>query len=329
MRSFGRIAFGLAAVLWVASAHAQSSASGPTANALLTRIKIATIGAPDLNKLKDWYTTWLGLKVREEGKVPAALAASWGAPKSAGNPYVMMSSDGSPDVFFRGVQIDAVPGYKPQTTLGWNSFEIIVDDIAKLDATLAKSPFTIVGHPHALGSSGSFATIFAMQAIGPAGEMLYFTTETGDREKSTLPIPKAQVDRTFIFILAGHDLEAMKKFYGEVFGMPGIPNFPSALTATTTALGLPPSTYQLSLVRAKERGSSIELDTYPLQAPPRPHAPGQLPPGNAMATFNVNSLDGLKVAYIKPPKALYGKNRAASFIGPAGETVELIEEPRP
>ena len=325
MFAFARTTLALVAALWITSAQAQMSTSG----ALLTRIKIATIGAPDVNKVKEWYTTWLGFKVREEGKVPAALAESWGAPNSAGKPYVTMSSDGSPDVFMRAVQIDALPGYKPQSTLGWNSFEIIVDDIAKLDSTLAKSPFTIVGHPHALGSSGSFATISAMQAIGPAGEMLYFTTETGDREKSTLPIPKAQVDRTFIFILAGHDLEAMKKFYGEVFGMPGIPNFPSALTATTTALGLPPSTYQLSLVRAKERGSSIELDTYPPQAPPRPRAPGQLPPGNAMATFNVNSLDGLKVTYIKPPKALYGTKRTASFIGPAGETVELIEEPRP
>ncbi len=329
MRTFVRIFAGLMALMWMTSAQAQSSASGSTANALLTRIKIATIGAPDLNKVKDWYTTWLGFKVREEGKVPAALAESWGAPKSAGKAYIMMSSDGSPDVFIRAVQIDAVPGYKPQTTLGWNAFEIIVDDIAKVDATLAKSPFNVIGRPHALGSSGSFATIQAMQAIGPADELLYFTTETGDREKSTLPAPKSQIDRTFIIILAGHDLEGMKKFYSEVFGMPAIANFESALTRTTEGLGLPPGKYPMSLVRAKEKGSSIELDGYPKQAPPRPHAPGQLGPGNAMASFNVNSLDGLKVKYIAPPKALYGKNRAASFIGPAGETVELIEEPRP
>jgi catechol 2,3-dioxygenase-like lactoylglutathione lyase family enzyme len=329
MHCFIRIIAGLLALLWIGSAQAQSSASASSANASLTRIKIATVGAPDLNKLKDWYTTWLGFKVREEGKVPAALAQSWGAPKSAGKAYIMMSSDGSPDVFIRAVQVDPVPGYKAQTTLGWNAFEIIVDDIAKLDATLSKSPFNIIGHPHALGSSGSFASISAMQAIGPAEEMLYFTTETGDRTKSTLPIPKAQVDRTFIVILAGHDVEAMKKFYGEVFGMPSIPNFESALTRTTESLGLPPGKFQMSLVRAKERGSSIELDGYPPQAKARPHADGQLPPGNALASFSVDSLDGLKVKYITAPRALYGKNRAASFIGPAGETVELIEDPRP
>lgn len=329
MRLITKFLIGILGLLWVQAAQAQSSASASSENALLLRIKIATVGAPDLKKLKEMYTTYLGFKVREEGKVPAALAESWGTPKSAGKPYIMMSSDGSPEVFIRAVQIDPVPDYKPQTTLGWNAFEIIVDDIAKVDATLAKSPFNVIGRPHALGTTGSFATIQAMQAIGPAGELLYFTTETGDRQKSTLPIAKSQIDRTFIVILAGHDVEAMKKFYGDVFGMPSIPNFESTLERTTTGLGLPPGKFQMSLVRAKEKGSSIELDGYPPQAMARPHAEGQLGPGNAMASFSVASLDGLRVKYITPPKALYGKNRAASFIGPAGEIVELIEEARP
>jgi hypothetical protein len=40
-------------------------------------------------------------------------------------------------------------------------------------------------------------------------------------------------------------------------------------------------------------------------------------------------LDGLKVKFIQPPAKLYADKRSATFIGPAGELTELIEEPRP
>ena len=43
-----------------------------------------------------------------------------------------------------------------------------------------------------------------------------------------------------------------------------------------------------------------------------------------MASFSVSSLDGLKVKYITPPRALYGKNRATSFIGRLFEITESM-----
>ena len=312
----------LALATFIAAAHAQAPAP------LLTRVKMATIGAPDVGKIESLYTKYLGLTVREKGKVSAAMAESWGAPKAAGQPFVTMSSDGSPDVAFRAVSTPAVKGYRPMTTWGWNAFEVIVDDIDKLDATLKSSPFKIIGEPHSLG--GTFASIKAMQVMGPAGEVLYLTTETGDRQKSNLPIPKAQVDRPFIFILAGSDVGVLRDFYANTFAMKTFPNFDGALLPAAKAMGLPADhAFPLTLVRAAERGNTIELDAYPATAKARPRAAGQLPPGNALASMNVNSLDGLKVSFITAPKALYGPKRAATFVGPAGELMELIEEPRP
>ena len=45
-----------------------------------------------------------------------------------------------------------------------------------------------------------------------------------------------------------------------------------------------------------------------------------------MTSFVVPDLDGLGVDYIRPPGHHYGAARSASFVGPAGEITELIEE---
>ena len=91
---------------------------------------------------------------------------------------------------------------------------------------------------------------------------------------------------------------------------------------------VPDHAFELGGVRAKEPRNSIEIDTYPPTAKPRPRPAGQLPPGNAIASFSVADLDAIKAKYISPPAKLYGNTRAASFIGPAGELMELIEETR-
>ena len=50
---------------------------------IASRIKMITTAGPDLKKIEEWYTGAFDLKVRERGKVSAAAAKSWGAPKAA------------------------------------------------------------------------------------------------------------------------------------------------------------------------------------------------------------------------------------------------------
>ena len=292
----------------------------------LRRIKMATVGAPDLAKMESWYTQWLGYEVTERGEVADALALSWGTPNTAGRPYILLAPAGGGDVFIRGVEIDSMPNYRAMSTFGWNSIEIIVDDVYALRKQLEGSPFKIIGEPHSLG--GGFASIHAMQILGPAEEVLYLTCETGDREKSTLPIPQSFVDRPFIMILAGPDLEAMADYYVSKFNMGRIPNFESSLPIVGNVLGVDPDyRFTLGLLRGAERGNNIELDQYPPLAKVRATADGQLPPGVAMTSFTVKDLDSLDIEFIQPPGRHYGVARSASFVGPAGEITELIEEP--
>jgi catechol 2,3-dioxygenase-like lactoylglutathione lyase family enzyme len=298
----------------------------PVIPPFITRIKIATIGAPDVAKVEAWYTQWLGYRVVEKGRVSSAMAKSWGAPKSANRAYITLASDGAPDVFIRAVEIDAIAGYKPLTTFGWNAIEIVVDDLVAVEEKIAQSPFTVIGPSRPLTA---FPSIRAMQVVGPAQEVVYLTTETGDRTKSPLPQINGMIGRPFIMVLASSDANAAAKFYMDRFLMRGGNIRPIPVDIIAAAQGLPPDHgFPLGLVRAAEHGNNIEMDGYSDKATPRPKSDGQLPPGVAMTSFSVNSLDGLKADFISSPQKLYGDMRAATFIGPAGELTELIEEPR-
>jgi hypothetical protein len=287
---------------------------------------MATIGAPDVEKVRQWYTEWLDYDVRETGAVSKELAESWGAPKAAGRKFITMSSDGAPDVLVRVVETDPVKGYQPLTTWGWNSFEIVVDNVEAIYAKLQKSPFKIIGTPHPLTGIPS---IHAMQILGPASEVLYLTQETGDRAKSPLPLPNAFVGRPFILVVAGPDLPRLVDWYAEAFHMQKGSIHESPIGVLRDAQKLPDAMYPLTTLRLKQQGNLMELDGYPVGFGARPHAAGQLPPGNALATFSVARLEGVKVKFIAPPQELYGKIRAATFVGPAGELTELIEDPAP
>ncbi len=293
---------------------------------VISRIKYATIGAPSVDAVERLYTRWLGHSVVEKSHVSAAMANSWGTPNAAGRPFVLMRPVTGEDVLIRAVETEPVDDYKAMTTWGWNSFEIIVNDVDDLHARLKTSPFRHIGGPANLG--GGTSSIRAAQYIGPAEEVLYFNCETGDRSKSALPDPGDDVGRTNIVILAGPSVADTMAFYSAAFGLPEGRSFPTPVGIIAKAQGLPEDTvFTMGLSRLRERGNAIEFDQYPEGTGPRPRATGHLPPGNAMVTFNVDSLDAVNVDFIAKPITEYA-GRSAAFVGPTGELVELIEQPR-
>lgn len=324
-----RIAHVTTIVLLAALIPARAQAQEAPAEPLLDRIKMVTIAAPDVTKVETLYTKWLDYKVRDKGRVGADMARSWGAPKTAGRPFVVMSNDADPDVFIRAVESDAVKDYKPMTTWGWNAFELVIDDIDAVEARLKDSPFSVLGTRSPLKSAPSIVT---MQVAGPGQEVLYMANETGDRAKSSLPAPGGLIGRTFIVILAGSDIEKVRDWYAGTFNMAKQAIRSSGGKVVPRALGLPEGTgLPISLLSLKQRGNRIQLDGYlDHGAGARPKPDGQLPPGNAMVSFSVKSLDAIAAPLIAPPAALggaaYGKGRAATVVGPAGELIELIEE---
>lgn len=312
-----------AAVASPSPSHAQES-SVTKAVPKLKRIKIVTIAVPDLGAIEPLYRDWLGYVVVERGNVAEDLAVSWGAPKSAGRPFIVMQPESGTDVFIRAVEIDPIPEYKAMTTWGWNAIEIIVDDPDALYEKLLDSPFTLLGKPAGLKN---YPSIRATQFKGPAEDVLYLTAETGDRTKSLLPRPGAFVGRVFIMVLAGPDINALQDWYCDTFDMARGPINNSPIDLINDAQGLPKGSERpLTIVGMSEHGNILELDGYGDNTGPRPGNDGQLPPGIAITTVMVENIDDLNVETIAPPISFAG-GRLATVVGPAGELLELLEEP--
>ncbi len=297
---------------------------------LLKRLKINTVAAPDISVVESWYTEWLGYAVCERGDISADLAGSWGAPAIAGRPYIVMQPESGTDVFIRAVEIDEVPDYKPMTTLGWNSFELIIDDVYKLNERLLKSPFKIIGEPSPLDGELNF--IHAMQVLGPAGDVLYLTCDTTREPDSLLPLPGSFVDRPFIVILAGNGVDTTQSFYCEKFLMKREEDMTSPIGVIADAQGLPKDhVFDMGFMFLGQDGNFIEYDGYGPEYGARPCHDGQLPPGCSTVSFSVDSIDAMDLDWvdnaIDGPGIAYGGGRTRTARGPVGELIELIEGP--
>lgn len=325
LERFFATALMLAVIVSMSLLLSQPSAAAESA---MQRIRMATITTTDLAAVERDYRRWLKYAVRERGTVTAALAASWGTPQVAGKRYILMSPDGSPDVFIRAIEQRNLPTHNPLTTWGWNAIEIIVDDPDAIYAELRDSPFKVIGEPAQLSG---YPSIRAFQVLGPSNEVIYLTAETGDRTRSILPPPQSAIDRIFIMVVAGPDIDALLNFYAQKFTLaPGTPRQrPVGVLQRAQGLGSE-ATFPLTTARLVQRGNLIEFDGYPPPTTARPRTEGELPPAIALTSFAVRDLDALALPWLTPPAIqpglAYGGKRAASVLGPAGEIIELIEE---
>lgn len=296
---------------------------------MLDAIIAVTLSAPDLGATERAYETQLGYRIVERAEVSRSLAGAWGARAMKGRDYVLMQPASGEPVYLRIVDADDAPGYAPLRTYGWNANEILVEDPVQL-APLLKEPFTIIGHPRPLDFNPN---IIAMQVTGPAGEVNYFTRIPPTGSVFNLGSAKSFVDRTFIVVAGGPDIDASRAFYRDVLRMPTTDPVPTKIHVLQDAYGLPrEAETRIGIVRFPS-SFLIELDQYPPAAVKRPTRRGHLPPGIAMVTFAVKSFDGVKLPWKVKPRVRaampYSGRRSGIVIGPAGEWIELIETAAP
>jgi hypothetical protein len=295
---------------------------------LIECIKVNTVAAPDIDQIERLYAEWLGYSVCERGEISESLAASWGAPAMTGRAQVLMRPDSGADAFIRVCQIDPVDDYRPMNTMGWNAFELIVDDVYALHEKLQASPFRIIGSPASLGGDLDF--IHAMQVEGPAGDVLYLTCDRVRAPDTLLPPAGAFVGRPFIVVLADHDVDGIQRWYSEKFLMQRGEDMRTEIGVVARAQGLPADhVFDMGFMALAEMGNFIEFDGYNTTMPRRSGREGQLPPGCSIASFLVQSLDAIDLEYLSEPvkddSLAYGGGRSRTARGPAGELIELIE----
>jgi catechol 2,3-dioxygenase-like lactoylglutathione lyase family enzyme len=292
---------------------------------MLSAIVAVTLLVPDVQAVEQAYQRTLDYQTVERGHVAPEQAERWGAAGLAGREFVVLRPQNREPVYLRFVETGS-PAAPAMTALGWNATEILVEDPTLLEPRLAGTPFRVIGPPAPLEINPA---VVAMQALGPADELLYFTRMPAGKSKFGLGSATSFVDRVFIVVLGVHDIRRTLDFYSVTFGLPVTEPAPSRVEVLAEAWGLPrEQPFLLGVARLPER-FLIEVDEYPAGAAAKPVVEGELPAGMAMVSFAVTSLEPFLPMLVAPPAALHGLpyagRRAGVMRGPSGEHIELVE----
>jgi catechol 2,3-dioxygenase-like lactoylglutathione lyase family enzyme len=290
------------------------------------RIVGGVVATPDLDAALADYHGRLGFALVEKGQVGAQLASSWGVEGLADKRMATLQPTSGAHCFIRIVEQPLPDDFVPTTTYGWASYEITVQDVFGWPAKIGGSGFDIIGPPKEIPGLPYFV---AMQVHGRGKEMLYFNETRSATPSSDLPFAQSPMDHIFIVILATPDREATVDWYRDRLKLDVGDTYTIAYSMINNAFGLPADTLSSLTMVQKGRMPIVEIDDYPVQTKARRADPGCLPPGNALVTLAVDSLDVIDVDWIAAPHMmpgpLYGERRAATVVGPAGELLELVE----
>lgn len=292
---------------------------------------ILTFSAPDLARVEEAYSTSLQYEVVERGEVDGELADAWDAPKMRGREFILMQPASKAPYYLRFVQSEAIDGYVPMQTFGWNAAELLVEDPDELARQFRArdSIFRIVGEPRPLSAT---SPIRAMQVVGPANEVLYLTRIPPPEPGQEGPVRSSAttfVDRPFIVILSGPDIDRLRDFWRTTFDVRVSEPMMARMTVLNKAMGLDiETTHPLAMARLTEE-FSIELDQYPPRARKRPKRDGELPQAMAIVSIQVDNLDNYTDQVVAEPVEVhdlpYDGRRIAFMRGSSGELIELIE----
>lgn len=289
---------------------------------------LVTLLVPELATVETPYREALGYQPVHRGTVSADQASLWAAPGMQDRPFVILGPDSGRPVYLRFVEAPAGTPAPPAagTTHGWNAIELLTDDPDALAARLP-APFAVVGQPRTLWNAPDAPR--AMQALGPARELLYFTRVVPSAFQQPMRPATTPVDRVFIMVVGGPSMAALRQFYGVTLGLPVATPAPFPITTLSRALGLPATTTYPLATASLPRDFLVELDEYPPAARPRAVPAGLPPAGIAMVSFGVQDLAAVAADWRAPPRRVaefpYSGQAAAVTVGPAGEWVELIE----
>jgi catechol 2,3-dioxygenase-like lactoylglutathione lyase family enzyme len=282
----------------------------------------------DLEAVVASYEEHLRYRVTAEGTVGADLAVLWAAPRQRDRRWVLLGPASGAEAYLRvvegGPDLEQLP---PLKTYGWAAMELTIEDADQLHQELLESLFTILGLPQELDFSDR---IYPMQAAGLEGEVFYFNQVRGSLPDYDLPVARSFVDELFIAVLAAPDIETSLAFYSEELGFERGNTYEIPYSLINNAFGFEPTRTHKLAMSCVGRRVNIEIDEYPAEAEARRVPEGTLPPGMALVTLLVDSLEDVRAPFLGPVVRLeeppYVGRRAAVCRGAAGELVELVED---
>lgn len=295
----------------------------------LKLLRAATLTVADVARSAALYARHLDYREVEAGTLDAGLAASWGAPASAGAPYRVLQPASGAEIYLRFVEQAPHPDYAPLRTYGWAAIEICVQDVLAANARMKESPFEIIGPPREIEG---LPAIHPMQVKGPDGEIVYLTEIRDDLPAYDLPRAGAPIDKLFILVLACADMSGATRWAEEKLGLSAGREMAIVYTMLANSFGTPHERLYTIATMIHERDVFLEFDQYPAAATPRPQHAGKLPPGVAIGTLVSPDFDARVQQFadwlIAPPAVrpgpVYKGRRAATLRGPDGTLFEIV-----
>ena len=289
-------------------------------------LRAATVTVSDLNRSKDLYSRYFDYSVVEEGTISDALAASWGTPKSAGQPYVVMQPSSGAEVYVRFVEQPVVDGFKALRSYGWNAIEICVQDVMAVNARMLESPFEIIGPPNKIPGLDA---IHPMQVKGPDEEIVYLTQINDDLPEYKLPRAGSLIDKLFILVIGNSDMDRAAAWMQTACGLSFGREMEIPYTMIAKAYGTPLDELHRICTLIHEDDVFLELDQYPDEAIERPRHDGMLVPGCAIGTLYHPDFDSLPGPWVSAPIArdgvIYKGKRVGVLKDPDGTLIEMVE----
>jgi hypothetical protein len=289
-------------------------------------LRAATLVVSDPAVTAERYCQWLDYRLIETGTIDSDLAASWGAPQSAGRAYLVIGPASGAEVYLRFVQGVEIDTYKPLRTFGWAALEICVQDVEAVNRQMQASPFEIIGPPRALEG---MEAIYPMQIKGPDQEIVYLTEIRADMPALDLPRATSPIDKLFILVLATSDLTASRQWFSEQLALSVSAPMEIVYTMIAKAFDLPVEQKHAIATAAHGRDICLELDQYPAAAASRQQRPFELPPGIAIGTLQHPAFHTVPGPWIGQPVrregAIYGGSRVGTLRAPDGTLVEVVE----
>lgn len=299
---------------------------------VLKDLSTVTYCVDDLAASVAAWTDLLGYRLVDDTPVSQAQAAAWNTPAAAGLPCCLLQTPSGEEVFIRYIQTGERRGFESRATTGWTATELLVQDPDGLAMQLSGSVIQRLAGPGDLFPGPKAPR--AMQAIGPCGELLYFTRILAGGSRYGMKQARTPVDRPFIVTIAGDSMPAMHEFYQQQLGMRVFEPMAFNNGILAHSCGAPPGTiFPTSVSPIPGRRFLIEFDEFPAgRLPTRARSAGLPPPGMAMVSCQVASLDEIGLPFRAPPVTLdgppYHGRRAAVIAGATGEWLELLEGDR-
>ena len=220
------------------------------------------------------------------------------------------------EVWLRILDVPFARARLPFTEYGWAAIEVNVVDVHDLYARLDTSLFKVIGKPKNLAISDK---ICAMQCIGTANEVIYFTEIQENVPGFELPFARSPVDRVFIMVASVPDIDTATTRYSDMTGTEAV-QFKTRISAMSSVLGRPlDSQYSVATLQLAEK-NLIELD--------------QVEGMKSASTEEYPPTGILSVALRDAPLHRHGKRKISRgpyagrhlgvIRGPTGELIEFI-----